>query len=890
MGHDARAPAAAAVLAGVALLVGELARPGLAAPPQEAPRPEASPDDPPGPPPLYEQLRRATLEPAGRIRDGLLRVDRFELALTDGDLFLLEPVGGRITGAVFLGRGRVRAYPPDAVEHQQLRKHLDADLLEESFDRLVLRFSDDTADRLRALAEPSTRSGNDLRKASSTYEDRRDRLFKDQLINPDSRILADLVDGDAEGPAEAGPYGTYVLALVGGTKRDWFAIEIEPRNLEEVGVWRYDRGHEMSDVWMGAHALTDFEAGSIRDPFAGFPIDPASLDRKSDEIVGADLGLPVRPLEPARDRWSPLADTPVITADVSLGEDGRTRGTAALLVEPMRAMRTIRLRISPFLEVTDVRWRMPGPAEAGPYTNDDAEAAVGAAFRRPGSIDLLAGRPAGERASDPVSVSGEPLHATQAKRPRFMADDLFEPWVTVTLPRQVAPAERFILELAYEGKVVEKLRTSGDFLLRDTLYWIPRQPDSRRSRFHLTFRVPSRYGVASPGDVLDDRVEEDTRIVRRATDRPINHVSFHYGRFDVTAVELDGVPPITVYANAGAPGFAPGQREKTIDDLAGAIRTQSDYFGPYPFASLQVTETPMLSGQAFAGFLLLSFQSFGELYTGEAELFRSHEVAHQWWGAGVEWEHYRDQWLSEGFAQYGAALYVRSGLGEPRQFAEMLAAWRRDVLGEPSIGQGRGLAHYGFRPSVIRESQGSESGPLVAGFRLRSTKTPFDYRLIAYEKGALVLHMLRVMLTDLHADDDQRFRVLMQRFASRHMFATATTRDFETAVAEAFGEPMDWFFDQWVYGTEIPTYRPDLRVSPLVDSDAPFVLHGSIAQEDVPDGFKMPVPIALHFPDDDSLIVRLWIDRDTVPVELPLPARPSSIEFNYGDAVLARVK
>jgi aminopeptidase N len=286
----------------------------------------------------------------------------------------------------------------------------------------------------------------------------------------------------------------------------------------------------------------------------------------------------------------------------------------------------------------------------------------------------------------------------------------------------------------------------------------------------------------------------------------------------------------------------------------------------------------------------LSFQAFGELYTGEAELFRAHEVAHQWWGAGVEWRDYRDQWLSEGFAQYAAALYVASGLGELDKFHDMIAAWRRDVLGEMSIGQGTGLAHYGFRPAVIRKSQASASGPLVAGFRLQSTRTPFDYRLIVYEKGALILHMLRMMLRDPVTGDDEPFRALMRSFASRHMHGVVATRDFEAAVSAAFGQPMDWFFDQWVYGVEIPTYRPQLRVSPLVDSRAPFLLHGTITQEDVPDGFRMLVPIVLRFADRPPIVHRVWIDRPTVTVELPLPARPSTIAFNDGDSVLARVR
>jgi hypothetical protein len=68
------------------------------------------------------------------------------------------------------------------------------------------------------------------------------------------------------------------------------------------------------------------------------------------------------------------------------------------------------------------------------------------------------------------------------------------------------------------------------------------------------------------------------------------------------------------------------------------------------------------------------------------------------------------------------------------------------------------------------------------------------------------------------------------------------------------------------------------------------VLHGTITQEDVSDAFRMPVPILLRFTDREPLVHRVWIEGRQVEVELPLPARPSEIEFNYQDAVLARVK
>ena len=858
-------------------------------------------DDEPGlgPPPLYDELREAEPEPAGHIRGGRLWLDRFELELERGDLYLVPPIGGRSPVAVFLGRGTLRAWPPDGVEHQQLRKLIDEDRIEEEFERFVFWFTGDLDERLRALVtDPPVTAGRgarrQLERAADLLEDRRETLLEDRLRNPDARVALDL--WRAAGGLAA-PDRPYFFGELDGREHDWFSIEIEPRDLEEVTIWEFDRRRRVTDVWMGFHALDEFEAATVEPTLGRFPRDPETAgpvhpeaERDGDEWSFRDYGLSPRLLVPDDERWFPRARVSRTDVDIAIEGNGDALASVALVVEPLAPLAALRLSVSPFADVTDVRWRTDLP----PDVDDATRVALLAPDRAP--ADLVAERnpdaaddgPPGP--DEPAPIAGEQLHYVQVTHDRRFDEDLHDPWLSVLLPRPVAAGERFVLEIAYEAELIERLRDASGYLLKDTISWIPRHPDNRRRRFDLTFRVPERFRIASGGLLADERVEDDTRIMRWVTNRPVRGtMSFHMGRFEVDEVTHDDLPPIAVYADRNHVGFAPGNREKTLEDLVGSLRTYIDYFGPYPFDSLLVTETRGSGGQAFPGLVLLTFQVFGALHTGESELFRAHEVAHQWWGAGADWESYRDQWIAEGFANYSAALYVLSGLGEEEQFRDMLDAWRLDALGEVNVGQAYGK-RYGFRPEVIRESDGNESGPLVAGFRLRTTDTPFDYRLIVYEKGAFILHMLRMLLMDLETGDDGRFRALMRGFMNDHVGRVASTRSFEAAVAEAFGEPMDWFFDQWVYGVDVPTYRPDLEVSPLRDAREPFVLHGRVRQEDVPSGFRMAVPIRLEFRDHEPIVHRIWIDRPEVEVEIPLPAEPTRIEFNHLHGVLARVR
>ena len=398
-------------------------------------RDDGGADDGPGPPPLYAELREASVAHVGQIRDGRIQLDRFEFELTDGHLYLAPEIGGVVSMAVFLGDGLVRAYPPDAVEHHQLEKLSDEHHLEAEFDRLLLRFTDDTAERLRALATPA--SERDTGKANDLLDDRRKDRLEQLLDNPDSRVLEELLRRQAGAlPAER----TYALIEIDSKDDGWLMIEVEPNELEEVVLSRYARRLRGLDTWMRFDIVSDYGPAHRDTVLDGFAVNPDSLD---DEVTGVALGLPARPIEPDREGWAARIDVPRTQVDLAIEGDGDARGAAALLIEPLAPTRGLRLRISPVLEVTDARWR---PVTAG----DTADAALLAV---PSGGETTAG----SEPDEPAALTGERISFVQERHNRRLDDDLFERWVTVALPRTVAANERFILELAYEGALVPEI-------------------------------------------------------------------------------------------------------------------------------------------------------------------------------------------------------------------------------------------------------------------------------------------------------------------------------------------------------------------------------------------------------------------------------------------------
>jgi aminopeptidase N len=118
--------------------------------------------------------------------------------------------------------------------------------------------------------------------------------------------------------------------------------------------------------------------------------------------------------------------------------------------------------------------------------------------------------------------------------------------------------------------------------------------------------------------------------------------------------------------------------------------------------------------------------------------------------------------------------------------------------------------------------------------------------------------MIRMMMWTPR-DGDARFQAIMHDFVESHRLQAATTEDFK-AVVEKHMSPqmdldgnhrMDWFFNEYVYGTDLPTYHFESQLTP---NDKGTSMHLKLVQSGVPDSFKMMVPMYLEM--DDGKILR----------------------------------
>jgi aminopeptidase N len=263
------------------------------------------------------------------------------------------------------------------------------------------------------------------------------------------------------------------------------------------------------------------------------------------------------------------------------------------------------------------------------------------------------------------------------------------------------------------------------------------------------------------------------------------------------------------------------------------------------------------------------------------DFFRAHEVSHQWWGHRVGWKSYHDQWMSEGFAQYSGNLYVHMR----QNLKEYLIRIREDR---------RQLLQKDFRGRTYESL-----GPVWLGERLlNSSESPEAYWTVIYNKGGLILHMLRMMLFDPGnaQNPEHRFMAMMQEFTRSYDNKPASTEDFKS-VAEKYMIPamniegngkLDWFFRQYVYGTGIPQYS--FRYSAQPAPDGKYKITATIAQSGVPDGWKDILPIYIHQGNNVALLGWTRATQKENKVEFTLPFNPTKISLNHYEDVLADIK
>jgi hypothetical protein len=491
------------------------------------------------------------------------------------------------------------------------------------------------------------------------------------------------------------------------------------------------------------------------------------------------------------------------------------------------------------------------------------------------------------------------------------------------------------LRLSYQGRDVLHDTGDGSYAVEARQSWYPNLGTFRdTATFDLTYRVPKGKQVVSVGERVSDRSEGATQVSVWKAARPIRVAGFNYGKFRrLDSDDKDSGMKIEVFTNPGTPdivneinlamrggigsggpgnvaaenrwGNQAGLQSLNLDTEAFAQGAMADglnsarmftaFFGPIAEKHVAITQQAQwFFGQSWPSLVFLPYLAVldgtqrrelgmgGKGSTDFVDLVGPHELAHQWWGHYVGWDSYRDAWLSEGFAEFSASLLMQRTLGAQR-YADYWERSRKVILEK-------------FPGSVVSNA---DAGPISLGYRLATRQSPYAYSTLVYRKGAYVLQMLRMLMWDPRARPaDGPFIAMMQDFVKRFADKSPSTWDFQSVVErhmtpmldQAKNGKMDWFFRQWVDGTEIPRYTVKVDITSAADGQ--YKLSGSASQEGVSKDFLGFLPLYLEY--DKGEVQRLAVvsltGSQSIPIEttLKLAKKPKRVVGNAMHDVLSR--
>jgi hypothetical protein len=453
------------------------------------------------------------------------------------------------------------------------------------------------------------------------------------------------------------------------------------------------------------------------------------------------------------------------------------------------------------------------------------------------------------------------------------------------------------------------------------------------SDFDLTFHYPPGWTLVATGkSVAPSASSHDAtqaavpdQVSRWISERPIPVAGFDLGKYVRVAAQAGNVAVETYatvgvekdFPNAPAPPIetvpAPTRRKLpespsiplapsparnatlVAERAAEAVRYYSERFGPFPYSKLALTQMPGRESQGWPGLVFLSSYAFlsaeerRQIHTNPSvqlmdQQVPAHETAHQWWGDLVIWETYRDQWFSEGLANYCSLMMLQEK--NPEGFRQVMEKYRQDLLEKDKAG-----------------NISKDAGPVTLGSRLLSSHFPEGYEAISYGRGTWLFHMLRTMLQEASQSDPNRNNVeepfvrSLRKLRERYQGKSVTTSQILDVFAEDLplslryeGKPsLEWFLNGWINGTSIP--KLSFQSVKFTANGNAVIASGVIRQQDAEDNLVTSIPVyAVLSGKAPVLLGRVLADGAETPFHISAPAGTRKLLLDPNETILRTPK
>jgi Peptidase family M1 domain/Carboxypeptidase regulatory-like domain len=756
--------------------------------------------------PGYRQLRDDGLGNTYHCEKFILNLDVGTFELQSGTITVLHAVNNFQTGAIFLGQGHFTLKPLIPIDTQEMVRRVGKPTAEEDFSEVVFRFTPALYLRVAAAFGPRVETPREAAEAWKNWKNKVRRrheypegltqqLFEQEMIdNVDADLLAAIYN-----PKHPPFFNAYIVGAHHKDLRFYVRTRVgaipQIDSPEEVALVNFSGGGMDDGVWYAQHLGPELKARTANS------------------------------LEDRR-----LFATRRYNIETVIAKDNHLYSRATVTFEPLvPGERILKFALLLTLRVT--------------------------------------------RVSD---QNGKELHFIQEGKKE---DGSFY----VLLDEAPEMGKEHSVSIEYVGDKVLYDAGGGSYYVGARQSWYPNLNGfGEKALYDLTFKVPRPNVVISVGNLAGESSEEGFAVSHWVTPVPVAVAGFNYGKYSkidfpdtITHYKISGyylaelpdnlkrfqggglsgnAPSSDLRANALTSMSPASMTRYALDQTRAQLQVCTLYFGRAPYDHVEITEQPNFSfGQSWPNLVYLPISAyidstqrwmlFGHIdakFTGFVREVTPHEVAHQWFGHSVGWASYHDQWLSEGFAEFAAGLFLQQATG-PKWQKDYIDFWERQrvrILEKNS---------FGISPN--------DAGPLWLGLRLASPRSESAYQGLTYPKGAYVLQMLRSLM---YADQgegnrDQAFIDMMHDFMQSHHDANASTESFKAIVEKHMPKRLDiqqngrldWFFNEWVYGTQVPRYHFKYEVQP--GDKGSVKVRAEITQSEVDDNFAMFVPVFADF-------------------------------------------
>ncbi|HEY1659690.1 MAG TPA: M1 family aminopeptidase [Candidatus Sulfotelmatobacter sp.] len=814
---------------------------------------------------LYLQLSNVGLDPARvfRVREGSIDRPSIHISLDDGTIAFTQDVMGRITGAFFEGDGEVLLIPPNRVERSSMGLFTGMAILEERFSTAYIRFNDATADELR----PSLREPDDAAAFLAHWNEMAKTLSPVDAM----RLLGSFCDmlpvppGSNSRPALSPRDDDHLLhARLQGNTLGVFDVFFDSLADEQVAAGQAktaDNGALFYDVW------TSFTVAKARSK---------GSHEQIAQTLAENSGSHSDPIFPR----SYLIDAHVqppkqLDADVKLDLEVRHDSSRLLVFE-----------LSRYLKIQTV--------EADGH-----------------AIEF---------------IQNPAIEGTHLAR---SGNDM----VAVFLREPPQKGQNITLHFVYGGEVLAEA-AKGLLYVGARGTWYPNR-GLDMSDFDLTFHYPPGWTLVATGrsvpvpatPAANHGAMENIgdQVGRWISERPIPVAGFDLGKYVRAAVQVgdvevetyatatvekdfpappapaeESLPGATPRREPAAPPIivlppSPARNAMMVSELAAqAVRYYTEQFGPFPYSKLALTQMPGRESQGWPSLVFLSSYAFltpdesREIHITSAlqlidQQVPAHETAHQYWGDLIVWQSYRDQWFSEGLANYSSLMMLQGKNSEG--FHQIMQKYRDELTDKDRNG-----------------NSPKDAGPVTLGSRLLCSHFPDGYQAISYGRGTWLFHMLRTMLDDASHNDERQnsgepFIRGLRKLRDRYEGKAVTTREILDIFAEDLPpslryegkSSLDWFLDGWINGVSIP--KLSLHAVKFTEKAGGVSVTAVIRQEEADANLVTSVPIyAVSSGRTLVLLGRVFADGPESSFHLNAPAGTRRLVIDPYETILRSSK